>query len=339
MITQPQKTAASPHKPVLLGPVIEALAPCDGGLYVDGTFGAGGYSRAILSAADCIVYAIDRDPDAIADGAGLVQESNARLVLVEGEYGNMAELLAAREVDAVNGVTLDIGVSSMQLDQAQRGFSFLRDGPLDMRMSRKGLSAADVVNGFAPGDLKRIIKIFGEEKKAHQIAAAICRERKVKAFETTLELAGLIEKVVGVPPHRRTIHPATRTFQALRIFVNAELDELVRGLHAAEKLLKPGGRLAVVTFHSLEDRIVKRFLKKRSGDMPNPSRHAPQPIDVAKASFEVFDRGGVTAREAEIDANPRARSARLRWAVRTDAPAIKPHRSEMAAGLIEGLMA
>lgn len=337
MISQPLYNTDAPHKPVLLAQVLEAMAPRDGGIYVDGTFGAGGYSRAILNAADCVVYAIDRDPDAIAVGAGMMEAYPGKLVLVEGDFGDMADLLAARDVTNVDGVTLDIGVSSMQLDQSQRGFSFLRDGPLDMRMSQSGLSAADVVNEFEPAQLKRIFKIFGEEKKAHKIAGAICREREKQPFTTTLQLAGLIESVVGVLPGKKTIHPATRTFQALRIFVNEELDELVRGLHAAEQLLLPGGRLAVVTFHSLEDRIVKRFLKKRSGDIPNPSRHAPERQNVPDASFEVPDRGGMKADRDEIEHNPRARSARLRWAVRTDAPALAPDASELAQGMIEGL--
>lgn len=337
MNTQHLDKTDAAHKPVLLTQVLATLDPQDGGVYVDGTFGAGGYSRAILNSADCLVYAVDRDPDAIAAGVDLVTASNARLMLVEGEFSNMRELLAAREVAKVDGVTLDIGVSSMQLDQPQRGFSFMRDGPLDMRMSQSGLSAADVVNNFEPAQLKRIFRIFGEEKKAHKIAGAICRERERQPLTTTLQLAGLIENVVGVPPGKKTIHPATRTFQALRIFVNAELDELVRGLHAAEQLLSPGGRLAVVTFHSLEDRIVKRFLKKRSGDIPNPSRHAPERQNVPDASFEVLDRGGVKADANEVDENPRARSARLRWAVRTKAAALTPDASELAQGMIEGL--
>lgn len=337
MISDVQNPTATLHQPVMLAQVLAALAPRDDAVYVDGTFGAGGYSSAILQAADCLVYAIDRDPDAIAGGAAKVKAHAGRLILLAGEYGDMADLLSARQVDAVDGVTLDIGVSSMQLDQAGRGFSFMRDGPLDMRMSQSGLSAADVVNNYEPAQLKRILKIFGEEKKAHAIAGAICRRRDEVPFETTLELAGLIEKVVGVPPGKKTIHPATRTFQALRIFVNAELDELVRGLHAAEQLLKPGGRLAVVTFHSLEDRIVKRFLKKRSGDVPNPSRHAPARQNMPDASFEVRDRGGLKAKDTELEDNPRARSARLRWAIRTKAPAFELEESELAQGLIEGL--
>ena len=324
--------------PVLLGPVMAALCPQDGGIYVDGTFGAGGYSRAILEAANCRVFGIDRDPAAAADGAKMAAEFAPRFQLLEGKFSDMEELLAGVDIDGVDGVTLDIGVSSMQLDQAERGFSFMKNGPLDMRMSQSGLSAADVVNHFEAADLRRIIKIYGEEKRAHAIAAAICRERVEAPFSTTAELSKLIEKVIGLPPGpRKSIHPATRTFQALRIFVNGELDELVRGLAAAERILKPGGRLAVVSFHSLEDRIVKKFLKRRTGSLPNPSRHAPMAMVADAASFKELVRGGETADEAEIARNPRARSARLRSAVRTDAPAMELEDRELAQGFITGV--
>ncbi len=339
-----QKTADVPHTPVLLGPVLAALSPVDGGIYVDGTFGAGGYSRAILEAADCQVFGIDRDPGAGVDGAQLAVEFSPRFQLLEGRFSHMEELLAKVDIESVDGVTLDIGVSSMQLDQAERGFSFMKNGPLDMRMSQSGLSAADVVNNFEPAQLKRIIKIYGDEKRAHAIAAAICRTREDAPISTTGELSKLIEKVIGVPPgHRKgsgkSIHPATRTFQALRIFVNGELDELVRGLAAAEKILKPDGRLAVVSFHSLEDRIVKRFLKRRTGSLPNPSRHAPMVQGGEKASFKELVRGGEVAGADEISSNPRARSARLRSAVRTDGPAMTLEDMELAQGQIVGVNA
>ena len=338
MTSLSQHINEAPHKPVLLNKVLDALAPRDGAVYVDGTFGAGGYTKAILEAADCQVIAIDRDPNAIADGADLVAQYDGRLTLLAGQFSQMDDLLAQIDVERVDGVTLDIGVSSMQLDQAERGFSFMRDGPLDMRMSQSGLSAADVVNTFAINDLKRIFKIYGEEKKAFSIAGAIGRARDIEPFTTTAQLSKLIEKVVGVKPGpRKTIHPATRTFQALRIFVNGELDELVRGLSAAEKILAPQGRLAVVSFHSLEDRILKRFLKRRSGGQGNPSRHAPIAVDVKPPSFKEIKRGGLTADEHEIEENPRARSARLRAAVRLDAPSWELERKELAQGEIEGI--
>lgn len=356
----------------MLRQVVAALSPRDGGIYVDGTFGAGGYSRAILQTADCHVIGIDRDPATAADGAALAREFDPRFQLLEGRYANMEELLARdlNETDRlerhrvagrgvagqgtepapgsgadanragqilVDGVTLDIGVSSMQLDQAARGFSFMHDGPLDMRMSQAGLSAADVVNTFSAAQLKRIIKIYGEEKRAHAIAAAICRVREEAPFSTTGQLAKLIEQVIGNPPGQRKIHPATRTFQALRIFVNGELDELVHGLAAAERILKPQGRLAVVSFHSLEDRIVKRFLKRRTGSLPNPSRHAPMALVGDAPSFKELVRGGEVADDDEIARNPRARSARLRAAVRTDAPAFGLEEKELAQGQIAGI--
>lgn len=333
-----QKTDDVPHKPVLLAKVLDALAPRDGAVYVDGTFGAGGYTKAILEAADCKVIAIDRDPNAIADGAELVAQYDGRLMLLAGQFSAMDELLAQAGVGSVDGVTLDIGVSSMQLDQAERGFSFMRDGPLDMRMSQSGLSAADVVNTFAVNDLKRIFKIYGEEKKAHVVAGAIGRAREVEPFTTTGQLSRLIENVIWVKPGPgKTIHPATRTFQALRIFVNGELDELVRGLSAAEKVLAVDGRLAVVSFHSLEDRILKRFLKRRAGGEGNPSRHAPIATNIKPPSFKELKRGGLTADENEIKQNPRARSARLRGAIRLDAEMWPLDKKELAQGEIEGI--
>ncbi|TPJ15834.1 16S rRNA (cytosine(1402)-N(4))-methyltransferase RsmH [Mesorhizobium sp. B2-7-3] len=299
------------HIPVLLGEVLEALAPAEGDIVIDGTFGAGGYTKAIL-AAGASVIAIDRDPDAIAAGRDIEAQSGGRLKLVQAPFSTLDE-----HVESVDGVVLDIGVSSMQLDQAERGFSFRNDGPLDMRMAQAGLSAADVVNSFKPGDLARIFGFLGEERHAGRIARMIEARREKRPFERTLELADAIETHIGRAPKDK-IHPATRVFQALRIFVNDELGELARALFAAERALKPGGRLAVVTFHSLEDRIVKRFIADRADTMTG-SRHMPE----AQARTATFRKagGGVTAGDAEVAANPRARSARLRAAIRTEAPA------------------
>ena len=299
------------HIPVLLAEVLEALAPGPGETIIDGTFGAGGYTRAILQAGAAVI-AIDRDPDAIAAGRALESEFAGRLRLVQAPFSSLAE-----QADAVDGVVLDIGVSSMQLDEAERGFSFRADGPLDMRMAQAGVSAADVVNTFKAGDLARIFGFLGEERHAGRIARMIEQRREKRPFERTLDLADAVETFVGRKPGDR-IHPATRVFQALRIYVNDELGELAKALVGAERVLKPGGRLAVVTFHSLEDRIVKRFIADRS-ETPAGSRHMPQ----AEAPAPTFARrgGGVTPGDAELDANPRARSARLRAAVRTEAPA------------------
>jgi 16S rRNA (cytosine1402-N4)-methyltransferase len=327
-MTRAGDTAPQRHVPVLLQPVLDALNPCDGDVIVDGTFGAGGYSRAILAAADVRVIAIDRDPEAIAGGQPLVADAGGRLTLVEGRFSQMQDILTNLGIEAVNGIVLDVGVSSMQLDQGERGFSFMRDGPLDMRMAKDGISAADVVNEFEERDLRHIIAVLGEEKRAYAIARAIAARRKEEPFSRTLELAELIEATIGRPPKHKgqQIHPATRTFQALRIFVNAELRELAEALAAAERLLTPGGRLAIVTFHSLEDRIVKRFLQTRTGRAPRASRHAPAAVEL-QPSFEDIARGGVVADDAETQANPRARSARLRAGLRTDAPA-HPFRLE-----------
>ncbi|RVC75458.1 16S rRNA (cytosine(1402)-N(4))-methyltransferase RsmH [Mesorhizobium sp. M4A.F.Ca.ET.022.05.2.1] len=299
------------HIPVLLAEVLEALSPKAGDLIVDGTFGAGGYTRAILASGASVV-AIDRDPDAIAAGRSLEQQSGGSLTLVQAPFSMLDE-----HVESADGVVLDIGVSSMQLDQAERGFSFRADGPLDMRMAQAGLSAADVVNSFKAGDLARIFGFLGEERHAGRIARMIESRREKRPFERTLDLADAIETHIGRAPKDK-IHPATRVFQALRIFVNDELGELARALFAAERVLKPGGRLVVVTFHSLEDRIVKRFIADRA-EAASGSRHMP----AAQARLETFRKagGGVTAGDAEISANPRARSARLRAAIRTEAPA------------------
>lgn len=300
------------HIPVLLDPVLAALQPRAGQVIVDGTFGAGGYTTAILERGGNVV-AIDRDPDAIVAGAVLVERFKPRLRLEHGPFSEMEALVG----ETVDGVVLDIGVSSMQLDEAERGFSFRFEGPLDMRMAQEGLSAADVVNRFKVSDLTRIFGLLGEERHAGRIARAIEKVRAERPFETTSQLADLVEKTIGRKPGDR-IHPATRVFQGLRIFVNDELGELGRALFAAERILKPGGILAVVTFHSLEDRMVKRFFAERSGGSGG-SRHLP----AAHAVTGTFEKPAkaVEPTESEVDANPRARSARLRSAVRTAAPA------------------
>jgi 16S rRNA (cytosine1402-N4)-methyltransferase len=319
-----------PHVPVMLGEVLAQLEPRDGGTYVDGTFGAGGYSRAILGAAACRVIAIDRDPSAIAAGQGLVAASGGRLTLREGRFSEMLELVGGVPID---GVVLDIGVSSMQLDAAARGFSFLRDGPLDMRMAQAGRSAADVVNKLPAEALADIIYIFGEERRSRAIARAIVAARGEAPITTTLELVKAVERATGRQRPQDRTHPATRTFQALRIHVNGELDELVAALHAAELLLAPGGRLVVVTFHSLEDRIVKRFLASRSGNVPSASRHTLGTAQRAEPSFTLPFKGHLTASEAECAGNPRARSAKLRAGIRTAAPAMASIADEIGLPL------
>ncbi len=308
------------HIPVLLAPVMDVLRPVGGEVFVDGTFGAGGYTKALLDAAPCNVIAIDRDPNAIAAGARLAENYADRLTLVQGRFSQMEQIVADAGLPHVDGIVLDVGVSSMQLDQGERGFSFMRDGPLDMRMEQQGTSAADVVNDFEERDLRHIIGVLGEEKRAFSIAKAIVKRREHDPFTGTLDLAALIEATLGRPPKFKgpSIHPATRTFQALRIYVNAELKELAEALAAAERLLAPGGRLAIVTFHSLEDRIVKRFLHQRSGRAARASRHAPQLAELPP-SFDDLARGGIVADETETATNPRARSARLRAGKRTGA--------------------
>ncbi len=308
---------ARPHLPVMLDEVLARLAPTAGEVHVDGTFGAGGYTRAIL-ATGAEVIAIDRDPTAIEAGQGLVAESAGRLRLVPGVFGELDAVVNGLGLEAVDGVVLDIGVSSMQLDRAERGFSFRFDGPLDMRMGCEGESAADVVNTADERVLTRMLWVYGEEKRSGAIARAIVEARKIKPFETTRELVKVIETVNRPKPHE--IHPATRTFQALRIHVNDELGELVRALAAAERVLKPGGRLVVVTFHSLEDRIVKRFFADRSRREAGGSRHAPR-ATVEEATFDLPMRGHDEASEVEVADNPRSRSAKLRAGVRTAAPA------------------
>jgi 16S rRNA (cytosine1402-N4)-methyltransferase len=311
------------HRPVMLREVLQVLAPKDSGIYVDGTFGAGGYATALLEAADCTVWGIDRDPEAIAAGAQLAKRFPGRLSLIAGRFGDMAELLGTHGVAASDGIALDIGVSSMQVDQADRGFSFRQDGPLDMRMEKRGVSAADVVNGHDERALADIIHALGEERRARQIARAIVAARKTAPITRTLQLAEIVRRAQG-PAARRPadgIDPATRTFQALRIYVNDELGELDRGLAAAEQLLKPGGRFAVVSFHSLEDRRVKSFLRSRAGLEPRQSRHLPAVAAERTPSFRLLPESGKGPSAEEIRGNPRARSARLRAAERTTAPA------------------
>jgi 16S rRNA (cytosine1402-N4)-methyltransferase len=311
-------TADAPrHIPVLGREAVEMLAPRDGGIYVDATFGAGGYSRAILDAADTRVIGIDRDRTAISGGFDLVDRSSGRLTLVEDKFSNLAEVCAAQGASRVDGVVMDVGVSSMQLDEAGRGFSFRLDGPLDMRMGQKGPTAADVVARASEADLANIIYIFGEERHSRAVARAIVAARKEAPIATTRALAEIVAKVVWAKPGE--IHPATRTFQGLRIFVNQELDELHLALIAAERVLKPGGRLIVVSFHSLEDRMVKNFFSER-GKAGGGSRHLPE-LAKAAPSFRVLTRRPVTAGDDEISANPRARSAKLRAAERTESPA------------------
>ena len=308
------------HTSVLGREAIEWLAPRDGGIFVDATFGAGGYSRAILETPGTRVIGIDRDRTAIAGGFGLVDRSDGRLTLVEDRFSNLAEVCAAQGFVAVDGVVMDVGVSSMQLDQAERGFSFRLGGPLDMRMGHAGPTAADVIAKASEADLANIIYIFGEERHSRSLARAIVAARKQAPITTTRALTDIVAKVVRSKPGE--IHPATRTFQGLRIFVNEELDELHLALSAAERVLRPGGRLAVVSFHSLEDRIVKNFLVERA-KAGGGSRHLPV-IAQAPPSFHILTKRPVTPDEDEVAANPRARSAKLRAAERTEAPAHRP---------------
>lgn len=301
------------HIPVMAREVVDALQPRDGGRYLDGTFGAGGYTTAMLDRADCQVIAIDRDPDAIAAGKALAERYAPRLRLIEGRFGDMAELLSAEGVEDVDGVSLDLGVSSMQFDQADRGFSFRASGPLDMRMEKSGASAADLVNETNETDLADMIWRYGEERRSRRVARSIVEARRAKRIETTGELAEIVRRAVG-PQGRDESDPATRTFQALRIAVNDELGELERGLAAAEQVLAPGGRLAVVSFHSLEDRAVKEFVRARAGRTPAPSRHAPPGLGARAASLRDLSRKPVLPSDEEVAANPRARSARLRIA-------------------------
>jgi len=305
------------HISVLGEEAVAQLAPRDGGVYVDATFGAGGYSRLILDVPGTRVIGIDRDRTAIAGGFSLVDQSDGRLTLVEDRFSNLAEVCAGQGLTRVDGIVMDVGVSSMQLDQAERGFSFRFEGPLDMRMGQDGPTAADVVAVASEQDLANVIFHLGEERRSRAVARAIVAARREAPITTTKALAEIVAKVVWAKPHE--IHPATRTFQALRILVNEELDELQTALAAAERILAPGGRLAVVSFHSLEDRIVKTFLASRS-KTAGGSRHMPEVAEAAP-SFRLLARKPILPSEAEIAANPRSRSAKLRSAERTEAPA------------------
>ena len=313
---------ARAHVPVLLAEVLVALAPQDGQRVIDGTFGAGGYTAALLKAAPGVrVLAIDRDPAAVAGGCSLGEKSAGRLTLVEGRFSELERLAEEAGFAPADGVVLDLGVSSMQLDNPERGFSFQSDGPLDMRMSGTGRTAADIVNEAGEAEIADALFQFGDERRSRAIARAIVARRRERPFTRTVELAETVERVLG----RGKVggrHPATRTFQALRIHVNDELGELVRGLNRAERVLRPGGRLAVVTFHSLEDGLVKTFLQVRAGKRDGGSRHLPPgAVSERAASFRFVNAKPVSPSGAELAANPRARSARLRWALRTDAPA------------------
>ena len=342
----PANMPPAPHIPVMLAEVLDALAPEPGDVIVDGTFGAGGYTSAILNHADCRVIAFDRDPTAIAAGQALVERFAPRLSLIEAPFSEMEHHVRAHpwfdDHDAaaasatadhaprrrdpgqspaaasVNAIVLDIGVSSMQLDRAERGFSFQHDGPLDMRMAADGPTAADFLNSASADEIADVLFQYGEERKSRLIARAIVHDRTTTPFTTTLQLAGLVARLLGRSDDGR--HPATRTFQALRIHINDELGELERALAAAERLLKPGGRLLVVTFHSLEDRIVKKFFAERSGRAPAASRHAPATDSERRPSLRLVNRRPLTPSQPELDANPRSRSAGLRAAVRTEAP-------------------
>ncbi len=303
----PDQPSGPPHVPVLIDPLIENAAPVRGH-WVDGTFGAGGYSRRLLEAGAEKVTGIDRDPSAVAGAADMIAEYGGRLEVIQGQFSQMAELIDG----PVDGVVLDLGVSSMQLDQAERGFSFMKDGPLDMRMASDGPSAADLVNTADEAHLADIIHFYGEERAARRIARAIV---KARPFSRTLELAEVVASCLP-KPRPGQVHPATRSFQGIRIAVNDEFGELIAGLEAAEEILAPGGILAVVTFHSLEDRVVKRYLAARSGAAPRGNRYAPE-VAAPAAPFEPITRKAVGPSEAEVEANPRSRSAKLRMARRT----------------------
>jgi 16S rRNA (cytosine1402-N4)-methyltransferase len=314
----PGPASSAKHVPVLLDAVLAALSPRDSAVYVDGTFGGGGYSEALLAAARCRVFAIDRDPDAVRRGRDLAERHGGRLSILEGRFGDMARLLALVNADPIAGIALDLGISSTQLDTPERGFSFRSDGPLDMRMSGQGQSAADLVATLSEPELFELIRVFGEERFARRVARAIIAARQRRPIRRTTELAEIVRAAIpNVEPGQ---DPATRTFQALRIAVNDELGELDRGLVAAEQLLTPGGRLAVVSFHSLEDRRVKEFLRRRSDAAPRASRHQPIRVGAPAPSFKLLSRRPVRPSAAEIAHNPRARAARLRAAVRTASP-------------------
>lgn len=317
---------AEPHLPVLLTEVLDALAIAPGEHHVDGTFGAGGYSRA-MAARGARVFAIDQDPDAIAEGQASVADGGGAIMLVHGNFAQMDHLLADAGIEAVDGVTLDIGVSSMQLDRERRGFAFrFPDAPLDMRMSQSGETAAEFLNRVDEGELADILYTYGEERQSRRVARAIVAARPLA---TTGDLVGAVHRAIGKRPGDKT-DPATKTFQAIRIYLNGELEALERGLDAAEAVLRPGGRLAIVTFHSLEDRIVKSFFRARSGQEAGGSRHRPETVRHRAPTFHKPARA-VRPGDAELAANPRARSATLRSAVRTEAPAWNPAPTSLGA--------
>lgn len=314
----------APHIPVLLKPLLAAVAPVRG-LWLDGTFGAGGYTKGLLAAgADCVI-GVDRDPLALLMAAPWASEYGDRLRLVQGNFSELDVHAGA----LLDGVVLDLGVSSMQIDMAERGFSFQKDGPLDMRMSQSGESAADIVNEASETRLADILYHFGEERASRRIAHAIVDARTAEPITTTLRLAEIVAKCLPRPKPGQS-HPATRSFQALRIAVNAEFSELVQGLGAAERALKPGGLLAVVTFHSLEDRVVKRFFQQAAGEEPNSNRYAPVK-STTTARFDLVTRKAVGPDDEELEANPRSRSAKLRVARRTAAPAAAPDAGKLDA--------
>jgi 16S rRNA (cytosine1402-N4)-methyltransferase len=316
------------HIPVMLSEVLQALQPKSGEIIIDGTFGAGGSSEAALQQSDCKIIAIDRDEEAFRLSGKLADKYPGRLMAVLGRFSEMEAIAASEGFTAVDGVMLDLGVSSMQLDEPERGFSFSKDGPLDMRIGNEGPSASDIINTLSEGELARIIAVFGEERRARAIARAIVARRGDKPILRTAELADIVARVIG-RKRDETKHPATRTFQAIRLYLNEELDELAKGLAAAERLLRTGGRLVVVTFHSLEDRIAKRFFASRSAPGPRASRHLPEISDEGRApSFRLLNRRPLEPSHEEIRRNPRSRSARLRAGERTDAPA---HPLDLAA--------
>jgi 16S rRNA (cytosine1402-N4)-methyltransferase len=321
MSLSPEIYGARPgHAPVMLREVVDAAAPKDGAIVIDATFGGGSYARAFLESADCTVYGIDRDAEAIKRAEPLAAAFPGRLQVLEGPFSELVTLLAGAGISSAQAVVFDLGVSSFQFDTAERGFSFGKEGPLDMRMGQEGLTAADIVNTASAEELANIIWTLGEERQSRRIARAIVDARAEKPIETTGQLAAIIERAVGRRPAER-IHPATRTFQGLRIHVNDELGELERGLAAAERLLTPEGRLVVVSFHSLEDRIVKQFLRERSGEGEAVSRHRPAVAATRVPTVTLLSRKAMKPGEDEIAVNPRARSARLRAATRTAAPA------------------
>ena len=328
MAAAAQAPNPAPHIPVLLRPLLDAVAPVHG-VWVDGTLGAGGYTRALLEAGAERVIGVDRDPLALDIAREWGADYGARLQLVQDTFSHMDD-----HVQDADGVVLDLGVSSMQLDRAERGFSFMQDGPLDMRMSQDGPTAADLVNNCDEAELADILYLYGEERASRRIARAITRARAEARIETTFQLVEIVEKCLPRPKPGQA-HPATRSFQAIRIAVNDEFGELVAGLEAAERALKPGGQLAVVTFHSIEDRMVKRFLQAKSGGGGRGSRHAPE-IQKNTAEFEVRHRKAIGPDDQELAENPRSRSAKLRVAIRTDAPATRTDRKAIGMPLLKG---